>query len=50
MVEVPVIPRPACREERVYGPEKISLGMFCAGLLEVTMLWSSGNIIRVVML
>ena len=30
-----MIARGACREEKVYGPEKISLGMFCAGLLEV---------------
>ena len=37
MVEVPIIPRSTCREEAVYGPEKISLGMFCAGLLEVSL-------------
>jgi len=34
MAVVPVIQRSACKEEKVYGPEKISLGMFCAGLLE----------------
>jgi len=34
MAVVPVIERGACKEEKVYGPEKISLGMFCAGLLE----------------
>merc|ERR1711994_205286 len=34
MAVVPVIERSACKEEKVYGPEKISLGMFCAGLLE----------------
>ena len=32
---VPVIPASVCKEERVYGPDKLSTGMFCAGLLEV---------------
>ena len=34
MAVVPVIERGACKEEKVYGPEKISLGMFCAGDFE----------------
>ena len=34
MAVVPVIERSACKEEKVYGPEKISLGMFCAGHFE----------------
>ena len=32
---VPVIDREECRAERVYGRDKISAGMFCAGDLEV---------------
>ena len=35
MAVVPVIQRSTCKQERVYGSEKISLGMFCAGRLEV---------------
>ncbi|XP_023331140.1 trypsin-1, partial [Eurytemora carolleeae] len=31
---VPVIPSGVCRQDNVYGGEKISSGMFCAGLLE----------------
>jgi hypothetical protein len=36
MCSVPVIPASVCKEERVYGPEKLSAGMFCAGLLQVS--------------
>ena len=36
MVTVPVINSELCRSENVYGEDKISHGMFCAGRLEVS--------------
>ena len=35
MASVPVIDRNICKKEEIYGEDKISVGMFCAGLLEV---------------
>ena len=35
MASVPIIDRNTCKKEEVYGEDKISVGMFCAGLLEV---------------
>ena len=35
MVTVPIIDSEVCRSEEVYGEERISHGMFCAGRLEV---------------
>ena len=35
MVSVPIIDTEVCRSEEVYGQEKITNGMFCAGRLEV---------------
>ena len=35
MVTVPIIDSDVCRSENVYGEEKITNGMFCAGRLEV---------------
>ena len=32
---IPIIDREVCRNQSVYGPDKISAGMFCAGLLQV---------------
>eukprot|EP00092_Neocalanus_flemingeri_P035176 GFUD01038280.1.p1 GENE.GFUD01038280.1~~GFUD01038280.1.p1 ORF type:complete len:1087 (+),score=284.35 GFUD01038280.1:432-3692(+) len=34
MASVPIIDRNICKKEEVYGEDKISTGMFCAGLLE----------------
>merc|ERR1719477_180315 len=34
MASLPIIDRNTCKKEEVYGEDKISVGMFCAGLLE----------------
>ena len=39
MVTVPIIDSEVCRSERIYGEERISHGMFCAGRLEVRFCW-----------
>ena len=31
---LPILPDATCRSDHVYGPTKISSGMFCAGYME----------------
>ena len=34
-VSLPIVDPAVCRRQEVYGEDKISTGMFCAGLLQV---------------
>ena len=34
-VSLPIVEPTVCRRQEVYGEDKISTGMFCAGLLQV---------------
>ena len=35
LFRVPVIPSETCMRDNIYGQDKLSTGMFCAGILEV---------------